>query len=179
LELVSTGCRGGLGDLECPLPQILSGSLRSTAGVFKIREHGNEVCCVSVGRPYAHGATLPGCRSGQRWAASAVWLPVVPYVNSGVAGISLICVAGDGAGEAPTTTGAPVIAANNTHAIALLNRKQNLIAKVIPPNNRRSSARLSRGSQGSSSQRGRCRGPRAEARHHHSNVKRSFSFTYL
>jgi hypothetical protein len=36
--------QGGLGDLKCPLPQILSGSLRSTAGAFKIREHGNEVC---------------------------------------------------------------------------------------------------------------------------------------
>jgi hypothetical protein len=55
-----------------------------------------------------------------------------------LSGISLICVAGDGAGGAPTTIDAPVIAANSTNAVVLTSLTPNLIASMIGPRGIRS-----------------------------------------
>ena len=50
-----------------------------------------------------------------------------------LSGISLICVPGDGVGAAPTTIGAPVIAANSTNAVVLTSLNPNRIASKIGP----------------------------------------------
>jgi hypothetical protein len=50
-----------------------------------------------------------------------------------LSGISLICVAADGIGGAPTTIGAPVSAANSANALVLTSLNPNLIASMIGP----------------------------------------------
>jgi hypothetical protein len=50
-----------------------------------------------------------------------------------LSGISLIWVAGDGVCGAPTTIGAPVIAANSANAVVLTSLTPNLIASMIGP----------------------------------------------